>query len=379
MLVLALSGCGGSHVLPGSPNGPTSPTPTPSAPTASFTVTAINPAAGATNVPLNMMIGIVFSSTANPATINATDIQVAASKPVAGAVAYDAATGEATFTPTALLAPSTVYTVTVSGVTSSSGTAMAGAFKWSFTTVAPAPAPTPTPAPGATLQYQAPLLSTSQSTLYGQISIDTTGNMTVQLTGATASAAYSIQFCPAANANADGNVPGPCFNVGSISTSADGSGSFTAMFPKPGNWAGDFELNAGTTTQYSTYLIPGLSGETYMSTLQPSSTVNGVGLGSTGVAGASTPQAPLTSGTVTYAKGSATYTVMGSSANMGFTVSESETTYMDGSGTYETDTFTTGSSGDATSNSTSFGPGGDLFQVIPNNGVGFIGGFSVPK
>lgn len=383
VFLLLLTGCGGGSprsTLPGSPSSPTNPS-SPSSSTAAFTVTTISPAAGAVNVPLNSTIEVVFSSAANAATVNSTDIQVTNPKPVAGAIAYDATSDEAVFTPSAPLAANSQYTVTVSGVTSSTGTAMANPFKWSFATVTSSSSPAPTPAPAATMQYQAPLIPSGPGSLNGQISIDTAGNMTVQLTGATASTTYSVQFCPAAIANADGNQPGPCFSVGNISTNASGNGTLTEVFPKSGSWAGDFSLDLGTTAKYSTYLVPGLTGETYMSTLQPDSTVNGVGLGSSGAAGASTSQAPLTSGTVTYAKGAVTYTVTGTFANTGFSCSESETTYLDGSGTYQTDTFTTDASGDATSSSTSFGPGGDLFQVDPpyQKGMGFVGGFSVPK
>lgn len=387
ILALAMAGCGGgvSHTTtPGNPNSPSSPS-TPTA--ASFSVTAVTPAAGALNVPLNAVIEIVFSSPANASTVNATDIQVTDPKAVAGAVTYNASTNTAVFTPSAALVANSTYTVAVSGVTSSSGTSMANPFKWSFATVtstsspSPTPTPPPTPTPSATLQYQAPLISTGPENLSGQISIDTAGNMTIQLTGATASSTFTAQFCPAAIANGNGSQPGACFSVGSVTTDANGNGTYTAKFPKSGSWAGDFQLSSGGKDAYNTFLDPGLNGETYMSTLQPDSTVNGVGLGSEGIAGASSAQAPLTSGTVTYSKGSATYTVTGTYPDTGFSASESETTYMDGSGTYQTDTFTTDASGDATSSSTSFGPGGDLFDVDPpyQKGVGFIGGFSVPK
>ena len=338
-------------------------------------MSAITPAAGAINVPLNASIEIVFSSAANPATVDSADISVTAPHPVAGTVTYDATNYTATFAPSAPLVANSLYTVKVNGVTSSSGTAMASAFTWSFATV------TSSPTPAATVQYQAPVLSSGAQDLNGQISIDTAGNMTIQLTGAAAGTAYSVQFCPAGIANSSGSAPGACFSVGNITTDADGNGSLTEVFPKSGSWAGDFQVDSGTTIEYGTYLVPGLNGETYMSTLQPDSTVNGVGLGSENTVGASATQAPLTSGTVTYAKGSATYTVTGTFPDTGFSASESETTYLDGSGTYETDTFTTNASGDATSSSTGFGPGGDLFQVDPpyQQGVGFIGGFSVPK
>ena len=355
------------------PNSP-NPTPAPS-PATPFSVASVTPASGATQVATSAPILITFSGAANAATVNTIDIKLtgANNTAVAGTVTYNATTNVATFTPAAALTAGATYTLTVNGVTSSSGTAMAAAFTSTFTTVAPPPAPV------ATVQYQAPLLGSSSSVLNGQISIDITGSVTVKLTAAAVSTTYTLQFCTAVAESASANSAPACTTLGKISTDADGNATLTMMFPKPGSWAGDFSLNSGTTQKYGTGLVPGLNGETYMSTLQPSTMVNGTGLGNPGYAGESTTQAPLTSGTVTYAKGSATYTVMGTLPNTGFYANESEDTYVDSSGTYETATFTTDAKGDATSSSSSFGPGGDLFQVNPQDGVGFIGGFSVPK
>ncbi|MGH9599637.1 MAG: Ig-like domain-containing protein [Terracidiphilus sp.] len=361
-----MSGCGG--VGSSTPTGTSKP--------GTFSVTTVSPASGATSIATNAAIQVTFSAAADASTVNTTDIQVTGPKAVAGTVTYSGDSNTATFTPSAALTASTKYTVKVSGVTSSAGTALA-AFTSTFTTAASSGSG------GTTAQYQAPLLSSTLSKVYGQISIDTSGNMTVQLTGATANTTYSVQFCTAVATSVCG-APGPsCFSVGNVSTDATGSGTLTEVFPKPGNWAGDFNLSVGKTNAYNTSFIPGLSGENYMSSLQPATTVNGTGLGTVGCpSGTPPPQAPLTSGAVTYAKGAVTYAVTGTSPSTGFSCNESETTYLDSSGTYPTDTFTTNGSGDASSSSTSFGPSGDLFQVAPTNsadGLGFIGGFSVPK
>ena len=343
-----------------------------------FSVAAISPASGATGVATNTTIQITFSSAANSATVTAANITLTGptSAAVSGTAAYDSENNTATYTPSAALAASTTYTVKVSGVKSSTGTSLLAAFTSTFTTAA-ATSSTPT------TQYQAPLFSEGLAVINGAITIDTSGSMIVQLTGAMSSTTYSVQFCTAVATGACTNRQTNCFSVGTVSTNADGSGTLTKMFPQSGSWAGDFQLNTGSAKAvYFTSLEPHFNGETYMSTLEPSSTVNGTGLGNTCIAGASTTQAPLTSGTVTFSSGSATYTVTGSFPNMGFTANESENYSVDGLGTYETDTFTTNSNGDATSSSTSFGPRGDLFQVFPSspgNGVGFIGGFSVPN
>jgi len=69
---------------------------------------------------------------------------------VTAAVAYNSSTNTATLTPSSLLANSTTYTATLSGVTDAAGHVMASAFSWSFST-GPAPAVTScTPASGAT-------------------------------------------------------------------------------------------------------------------------------------------------------------------------------------------------------------------------------------
>ncbi len=138
-LPLLLSGCGsGSHQpLPGNPSGPSNP-PTGSSGSAStaFSVSSITPAPGTTGVALNTPIKIVFSSAADASTVNTTNIQVMDPKAVSGAVAYDASTSTATFTPSSALVANSTYTVRVSGVTSSTGTGLASPFTSNFSTSA---------------------------------------------------------------------------------------------------------------------------------------------------------------------------------------------------------------------------------------------------
>jgi hypothetical protein len=353
-----LTGCGsGRHDIPVSPVSPTT-----------FSVTAITPAAGTTNVPTNATIQITFSTAADPATVNTTNIEVNDPTPIAGAVAYTAGANTATFTPSAALAPNTTYSVTVMGVTSSAGSAMAGSFVSKFATIA---------AP----QYQATLFSPDWTSINGQVSIDPVGNVTVQLNGATASTAFTVEFCPAFNAGDGSNAPA-CINTGSVSTDAAGSGSSTAMFPQPGSWAGDFEVYSGSTA-YATSLFsittPAITAQVYMSTLQPENTVNGTGITRWPT------QSPLTSGTVSYANGSVTFAVTGASPGTLYETAESQTVAMESSGSYEMSAFTTDSSGNASSTEPmTDGAGyGDLFEIDPANegsySAGYVGGFSVPK
>lgn len=376
-LFLALiTGCSNSSVKPPQTT-PNPPAPAPPPP-ASFSVTAVTPASGTTGVATNATIQITFSSAADTSTVNATNIQVSAAKAVAGTVTYNASTDTATFTPSAALANGTAYTVTVSGVTSSAGTALASTFTSTFTTVA-ASSGGGGGGGSPTLQYQTSLLSASGTTDNGQVTVDTSGNVTVQLTGGTASTTYTVRFCPAFDAGT-GNTQPACTSLGSLTTNASGNGSMTVKFPTPGSWAGDFSLETSTSApaEYATGLATNKgapSGQVYMSTLEPASTTNGKG-----VVTPATPQDPLSSGSISYSNGSIQVTVKGASPNTTYTVNESETNYMDSSGTYALGSFTTDASGDGSATiSVSGGAGGDLFQVVPPSGAGFIGGFSVPQ
>jgi hypothetical protein len=98
------------------------------------TVTLVNPANLATDVPVNRVIAATFSEAMDPLTITAaTFIIERAAAPVTGTVAR-AGTG-ATFTPASKLAASTVYTATITtGVKDLAGNALAADYVWSFTT-----------------------------------------------------------------------------------------------------------------------------------------------------------------------------------------------------------------------------------------------------
>jgi methionine-rich copper-binding protein CopC len=98
------------------------------------TITTKVPASGATNVALNSNIQAVFSEAIQSGTAVIT-VKDAALNTVAGSSAYDANTKTITFTPSASLAASTTYTVTVSGAKDTAGNTMTTT-SWSFTTAA---------------------------------------------------------------------------------------------------------------------------------------------------------------------------------------------------------------------------------------------------
>jgi hypothetical protein len=114
--------------------------------------------------------------------------------------------------------------------------------------------------------------------------------------------------------------------------------------------------------------------QTFLATLQPETTANG------GTLTQSKTQDPLASGTVTYANSALVVTVTGAAANTTYDILQSETRYMDSSGTYDIGQFTTDASGNGHLTITT-GPAGDLFEVVPHasSNAGFGGGFSVPQ
>jgi hypothetical protein len=361
LLAFAIGCSGNSHPVTTNPTTPSG---------GSVSVSSTQPASGATNVATNSAIQIVFASAVDSSTVNTTDITVTDpnSNVVKGTVTYNSTTYTAAFTPSAPLATDTKYTVTVSGVTSSGGGTMSSSFTESFTTVGP--------------QYQATFFpSGSSNTGTGQISMDSAGNMTIELTGVAASTTYTLQFCPAEPAG--GASPTVCLAEGSVTTSASGSADSTMLFQQPGSWAGDFQLEIGTNLEYSTDVLPAdnASSEVYMSTLQPETVVNAKALASS----FSGQQDPLTGGTVTYSSGSLQFVLTGTSANTAFSSIETNDYIGDSSsyGLYNSEnqgSFTSDSQGDLTFTVQQDNDAGDLFVVVPQgSNAGFIGGFSVPQ
>ncbi|HXC08128.1 MAG TPA: Ig-like domain-containing protein [Steroidobacteraceae bacterium] len=108
-------------------------TTTPVAPT----VTAVAPVNNATGVAINSAIAAEFSEPMAPIT-GAASFTVTCAAPCVsptGTVALDAGKADATFTPAANLAPSQLYTATITGATSlASGLALASPYVWKFTT-----------------------------------------------------------------------------------------------------------------------------------------------------------------------------------------------------------------------------------------------------
>jgi hypothetical protein len=119
-----IAGCGGKtgHWLPGGEDS-TAPT-----------VTLVDPANGATNVPTGNRLTATFSEAMDPATIDTTTFTVSDGETtVPGAVTYSGVT--AVFTPTSPLSNSTTYFATITtGARDLAGNALANNYAWSFRT-----------------------------------------------------------------------------------------------------------------------------------------------------------------------------------------------------------------------------------------------------
>jgi hypothetical protein len=118
--------------------------------TSAPTIISTNPVNGATAVPINQKILVIFSTAMNAATINSTTFTVTGpgATPVSGAVSYAAGSNAALFIPTANLAPSTTFTATVTnGAQDLAGNALgSGAVPnpWTFATGTAASTTAPT-------------------------------------------------------------------------------------------------------------------------------------------------------------------------------------------------------------------------------------------
>jgi hypothetical protein len=98
-----------------------------------LSLTATNPADGATGVLPTTSVSATFSEDMNASTINTSTFTL--DNWVTGAVSYDSVTRTATFTPNSPLAYYTTYTATITtGVANSGGTNLAAPKTWSFTT-----------------------------------------------------------------------------------------------------------------------------------------------------------------------------------------------------------------------------------------------------
>ncbi|HSY35448.1 MAG TPA: Ig-like domain-containing protein [Acidobacteriaceae bacterium] len=262
------------------------------------TVLSTIPANLATNVPLSRIITATFSEAMSPPAISSTNftLKVTGGATVAGVVAYASVGNTLTFTPTTNLAPSTQYTATITtGVTNLSGTPLANAYVWTFTTgtlldttapqlVSTSPANTATNVPinsavsGTFSEAMNPLtISTSTFTLTGPGSTAVVGTVSYDALDFIATFTPNANLLPstqytatitngatnlAANSLAAGGVPNPwVFTTGAtVVPPPVVLGPTVSLF-------GAFGGSAGITNQGTETVINGGIGTTGASTL----------------------------------------------------------------------------------------------------------------
>jgi hypothetical protein len=155
------------------------------------TIISTIPVNGATAVPINQKVSATFSTAMNPATITGTTFTLTGpgATAVAGAVTYASGSNTAIFTPAMNLAPSTLFTATVTaGAQDLAGNALApGAVPnpWTFTTGTTANSTAPTiiltnPVSGAT---GVPLNASANATFSAAMDPTTITSATFTLTG----------------------------------------------------------------------------------------------------------------------------------------------------------------------------------------------------
>src|SRR5207302_1904490 len=118
------------------------------------TVTLQTPTPNSIGIPLNTTVSATFSRPLNPATVTTASFSLraaGAAADVPATVTVNATGTIITLTPTALLAPGTVYTATIAAtVADTTGVTVAAPVVWSFTTDTAPTVIAQSPAPGAT-------------------------------------------------------------------------------------------------------------------------------------------------------------------------------------------------------------------------------------
>jgi cytoskeletal protein CcmA (bactofilin family) len=185
----------------------TTPYPGPAPDTTKPLVTSVTPLNGAVAVAVTSKPAAVFNESMNSSTINTANFTLTGpgATVVAGAVSYSGTT--ATFTPTAVLSGSTLYTATITtGVQDASGNTLAANYVWNFTTAdVTAPAViSKTPASGASgviinAMPTATFSETMDSSTINTTNFTLTGPGLTAVAGTISFTGTIATFTPAAN------------------------------------------------------------------------------------------------------------------------------------------------------------------------------------
>jgi hypothetical protein len=190
----------------------------------------------------------------------------------------------------------------------------------------------------------------------GQATVDSSGNVTIQLTGAAASTSYSAQFCPFPSTRY------MCIKLTSVQTDASGAATTTFHFPTAGGWAGDFTLTAGTdiiSTQ-----VASNTGQLFLGTLIPAGNANGQGVASNPTA--VSPTQDQGAGSLAVNGGNVHVVLTSAVANATYAVVQCFPGGAPGCfqlGAFNANTFTTDASGNAVFDVQTAGIPGDFFTV----------------
>jgi hypothetical protein len=213
---------------------------------------------------------------------------------------------------------------------------------------------------------------------HGQVSVNGSGDVTIQVTGGSANTTYALQFCPFPTTRYT------CFSLGSLTTDGTGAVQSTFHFPKTGPWAGDFQANGIGGTGFSTQ-VGSNAGQTFLATLQPASVTNGQGTGRDPTS-SSTPQ-DRGSGTLSVNGGMVHVVLVGAAPNATYEVTQCFESAGSGCfqlGPFNGNTVVTDAGGNATFDVPFAGIPGDFFtveQVVSSPSLpstGFAAGFKVP-
>lgn len=279
------------------------------------------PANGAAGVPIAQAVSATFNEAMNATTINTSTFLVTGpgDAPVTGTVTYSGIT--ATFTPSAALAASTLYTATITtGAENPLGNALTANFVWTFTT-GTIPAVTSTiPLRGATdVPLNQKIIATFSQTMNsstviapGTFTLAVTGGAVVPGTVTYVAATNTVMFAPTANL-----LPSTAYTA-TIDTAAQS----TAGNALAGNYAWSFTTGVTTdaTAPTVTITVPASAATdvptnqavtaTFSKAMDPA-TITASGTFTVAVAGAGGAAVP---GTVTYAGSIATFTPTGALA-----------------------------------------------------------------
>src|ERR1700693_3125556 len=163
-------------------------------------VVSTNPANGAKAVPVAQVITATFNQAMDPTTISGSTFIVTGPGAVAVNGVVTLAGMTASFTPNALLAPSTLYTATITtGAANPAGNTLAANFMWMFTTGTIPTVTTTNPANGAMNVPINQKITATFSEAMNPGTITAAGTFTVAVAGGGAAVAGTVTYVAATN------------------------------------------------------------------------------------------------------------------------------------------------------------------------------------